>query len=198
MPCTGIDAARAQEVKLIVAVDCGVTAHQEIAYARAQGIDVIVCDHHQPGPQLPPATALLNPKRSDCAYPFKELAGVGVTFKLLQGLFLHLQRPAENLLRYLDLVAVGSAADIVPLTDENRILVKAGLERLNHTENVGLQALIQVCGLQNSPLTTSNIVFILGPRINAVGRMGDAGRAVTLLTAQDKTPAQENARVLEV
>ena len=195
---TGIDAARAQEVKLIVAVDCGVTAHQEIAYARAQGIDVIVCDHHQPGPQLPPATALLNPKRSDCAYPFKELAGVGVTFKLLQGLFLHLQRPAENLLRYLDLVAVGSAADIVPLTDENRILVKAGLERLNHTENVGLQALIQVCGLQNSPLTTSNIVFILGPRINAVGRMGDAGRAVKLLTAQEKPQALEIARVLEV
>lgn len=194
----GIDAARAQEVKLIVAVDCGVTAHKEIAYARAHGIDVIVCDHHQPGHELPPATALLDPKRSDCAYPCKELAGVGVTFKLLQGLFQHLQREAQSLFRYLDLVAVGSAADIVPLIDENRIFVKAGLERLNHTENVGLQALIQVCGLQNCPITTSNIVFILGPRINAVGRMGDAGRAVQLLTAQDQAEALAIARVLEV
>ncbi len=194
----GIDLARAQDVKLMITVDCGVSAVKEIAYARAHGIDVIVCDHHQPGHELPPATALLDPKRSDCPYPFKELAGVGVTFKLLQGLFAHLQRDTQTLFRHLDLVAVGSAADIVPLVDENRIFVKAGLEKLNHTENVGLQALIQVCGLQNCPLTTSNIVFVLGPRINAVGRMGDAGRAVKLLTSQDMSQAMEIARVLEV
>ncbi len=194
----GIDFARAQGVRLIVSVDCGVTAKQEIAYARAQGIDFIVCDHHQPGHELPPASALLDPKRSDCPYPFKELAGVGVTFKLLQGLFMHLQRDTQALFRHLDLVAIGSAADIVPLVDENRIFVKAGLVKLNQTENVGLRALLQVCGLQNSPITTSNIVFILGPRINAVGRMGDAGRAVTLLTSQDLGQAMEIARVLEV
>jgi single-stranded-DNA-specific exonuclease len=194
----GLDWAREQGVKLIVAVDCGVTAHKEIAYARDHGIDVIVCDHHQPAHDLPPATALLDPKRSDCPYPFKELAGVGVTFKLLQGLFQHLQRDPQGLFRYLDLVAIGSAADIVPLVDENRVLVKAGLERLNHTENVGMQALIQVCGLQQCPITTSNIVFILGPRINAVGRMGDAGRAVKLLTAQEMAQAMDIARVLEV
>ena len=194
----GVEFARAQGIQLMIAVDCGVSALKEIAYARELGIDVIVCDHHQPGQELPPATALLNPKRTDCPYPFKELAGVGVTFKLLQALFLHLQRDVQALLRHLELVAVGSAADIVPLADENRILVKAGLERLNHTENVGLQALMQVCGLQNSPITTSNIVFILGPRINAVGRMGDAGRAVELLTAQDKVEALAIARVLEV
>jgi single-stranded-DNA-specific exonuclease len=194
----GLDWAREQGVKLIVAVDCGVTAHKEIAYARDHGIDVIVCDHHQPAHDLPPATALLDPKRRDCPYPFKELAGVGVTFKLLQGLFQHLQRDPQGLFRYLDLVAIGSAADIVPLVDENRVLVKAGLERLNHTENVGMQALIQVCGLQQCPITTSNIVFILGPRINAVGRMGDAGRAVKLLTAQEMAQAMDIARVLEV
>jgi single-stranded-DNA-specific exonuclease len=117
---------------------------------------------------------------------------------LLQGLYRHLQRDSQDLFRYLDLVAIGSAADIVPLVDENRVLVKAGLEKLNHTENVGLQALIQVCGLQNCPISTSNVVFILGPRINAVGRMGDAGRAVKLLTAQEMAQAMDIARVLEV
>ncbi len=194
----GIDLAKAQGATLILAVDCGVSAREEIAYAREQGIDFIVCDHHQPGPQLPPARALLNPKRSDCPYPFKELAGVGVAFKLMQGLFLHLEQNLEELHRHLDLVAVGSTADIVPLVDENRVFVKAGLEQINQTDNVGLRALLQVCGLPLGTINTGNVVFILAPRINAVGRMGDANRAVTLLTTNDTTQALEIARVLEM
>ncbi|NUO79023.1 single-stranded-DNA-specific exonuclease RecJ [candidate division KSB1 bacterium] len=194
----GIDLAKSQGVTLILAVDCGVSAREEIAYARELGIDFIVCDHHQPGPQLPPARALLNPKRSDCPYPFKELAGVGVAFKLMQALFLHCEQNLEELYRHLDLVAVGSTADIVPLVDENRVFVKAGLERINQTENVGLRALLQVCGLALGTINTGNVVFILAPRINAVGRMGDATRAVTLLTTNDATQAMEIARVLEM
>ncbi len=193
----GIDLANAQGATLIVSVDCGVSANDEIAYARAQGLDFIVCDHHQPGAQLPPAVALLNPKRSDCPYPFKELAGVGVAFKLMHALFLHVEGNLEELYRHLDLVAVGSTADIVPLVDENRVFVKAGLERINQTDSVGLRALLQVCSLALGTINTGNIVFILAPRINAVGRMGDANRAVTLLTTNDATQAMEIARVLE-
>lgn len=193
----GIDLAKAQGATLILAVDCGVSANEEIDYARAHGIDFIVCDHHQPGAQLPPAVALLNPKRSDCPYPFKELAGVGVAFKLMQALFDHAEGNLEELYRHLDLVAVGSTADIVPLVDENRVFVKAGLERINQTDNVGLRALLQVCGLALGTINTGNVVFILAPRINAVGRMGDATRAVTLLTTYDPTQALEIARVLE-
>lgn len=193
----GIDLAKEQGASLIIAVDCGVSANDEIAYARERGLDFIVCDHHQPGAHLPPARALLNPKRSDCPYPFKELAGVGVAFKLLQGLFLHLKCDPQELLRHLDLVAVGSTADIVPLVDENRVFVKAGLEQINQTSNVGLRALLQVCGIALGTINTGNVVFILAPRINAVGRMGDASRAVTLLTTHDATQAMEIARVLE-
>jgi len=194
---TGIEKAHAQGVKLIIAVDCGVSAVEEIRRARALGMDVIVCDHHQPGPVLPPATALLDPKRSDCPYPFKELAGVGVAFKLMQALYQHLGQDPARLLRYVELVAIGSAADIVPLTDENRILVKAGVEKLNATENIGLRALINVCSLQGSELGTGHIVFILAPRINAVGRLGDANRAVNLLTCDDPEKAQSIACVLD-
>lgn len=193
----GIEKARSQGITLIIAVDCGVSALEEIRHARQLGIDVIVCDHHQPGPQLPPAVALLDPKRSDCPYPFKELAGVGVSFKLMQALFSHLQQDPSKLLRHVDLVAIGSAADIVPLADENRVLVKAGVERLNATENIGLKALINVCSLQGSDLGTGHIVFILAPRINAVGRMGDANRAVALLTSTDTDEAQSIACVLD-
>lgn len=194
----GVDLAKAQGITLIIAVDCGVSAGDEVAYAREHGIDFIVCDHHQPGAQLPRAAALLNPKRSDCPYPFKELAGVGVAFKLLHALFLHLEANIEELYRHLDLVAVGSTADIVPLVSENRIFVKGGLERINQTDSVGLRALLQVCGLAIGTINTGNIVFILAPRINAVGRMGDANRAVTLLTTNDTTQAMEIARVLEM
>jgi single-stranded-DNA-specific exonuclease len=194
---TGIEQAHAKGLDLILAVDCGVTAHEEIKLARQLGIDVIVCDHHQPGPQLPPANALLNPKRSDCPYPFKELCGVGVAFKLMQGLFRFLRQDEKELFRHLDLVAMGSAADIVPLVDENRIFVKFGLEQLNRTENIGLQALIKVCGLERTAIGGGQVIFILAPRINAVGRMGDARRAVNLLISEDEAQAAEIAQVLD-
>lgn len=194
---SGIEKAKAAGVDLILAVDCGVTAHAEIALARQLGMEVIVCDHHQPSAQLPPATALLNPKRSDCPYPFKELCGVGVAFKLMQALYRHLQRDEKMLYRYLDLVAIGSAADIVPLVDENRIFVKYGLEQLNRTENTGLRALLQVCGLQNTLIDGGQVIFIIAPRINAVGRMGDARRAVNLLISEEETAALEIAQILD-
>ncbi|MDZ7289915.1 MAG: single-stranded-DNA-specific exonuclease RecJ [candidate division KSB1 bacterium] len=194
---SGIEKAKADGVQLILAVDCGVTAHEEVKRARQLGMDVIICDHHQPNPQLPPANALLNPKRSDCPYPFKELCGVGVAFKLMQGLFRYLRRDEQPLLRHVDLVAIGSAADIVPLVDENRIFVKFGLEQLNHTENVGLRALIKVCGLQHTVIESGHVIFILAPRINAVGRMGDARRAVNLLVSEDEAQAMEIAQILD-
>src|SRR5574341_272068 len=194
---TGIEKAKADGVQLILAVDCGVTAHQEIARARQLGMDVIVCDHHQPASQLPPATALLDPKRSDCPYPFKELCGAGVAFKLMQGLIRYLKRDEQDLFRHVDLVAIGSAADIVPLVDENRAFVKAGLEQLNRTENVGLRALVKVCGLQNTPIESGQVLFIIAPRINAVGRMGDARRAVNLLISENEAEAMEIADILD-
>ncbi|MDZ7344342.1 MAG: single-stranded-DNA-specific exonuclease RecJ [candidate division KSB1 bacterium] len=194
---TGVEKAHAQGVELLLAVDCGVTAHKEITKARQLGIDVIVCDHHQPGPQLPPANALLNPKRSDCPYPFKELCGVGVAFKLMQGLFRTLRQDEKILLQHIDLVAIGSAADIVPLVDENRIFVKFGLEQLNRTENIGLRALIKVCGLAHTEIGAGHVIFIIAPRINAVGRMGDARRAVNLLISEDEEEAETIACVLD-
>lgn len=193
----GVEKAKAAGTDVILAVDCGVTAQKEIARARELGMDVIVCDHHQPSAQLPPANALLNPKRSDCPYPFKELCGVGVAFKLMQALFRHLQHDENELYRHLDLVAIGSAADIVPLVDENRIFVKQGLEQLNRTENVGLRALLQVTGLQNTQIDSGQVLFIIAPRINAVGRMGDAGRAVNLLISDNPAEALSIAQILD-
>jgi single-stranded-DNA-specific exonuclease len=193
----GVEKAKAAGADLILAVDCGITAHKEINRARELGMEVIVCDHHQPAAQLPPANALLNPKRSDCPYPFKELCGVGVAYKLMQALFRHLRRDDKELHRYLDLVAIGSAADIVPLVDENRIFVKHGLEQLNRTENIGLRALIQVCALQNTLIDGGQVLFIIAPRINAVGRMGDARRAVNLLITENETEALEIAQILD-
>ncbi len=193
----GIEKAKAGGVQLILAVDCGVTAHKEIALARRLGMDVIVCDHHQPSAHLPPANAMLNPKRSDCPYPFKELCGVGVAFKLMQGLYRHLRHDEKDLFRHLDLVAIGSSADIVPLVDENRVFVRFGLEQLNRTENVGLRALVKVCGLEKGPIDSGHVIFIIAPRINAVGRMGDARRAVNLLIAEDEASALEIAQILD-
>jgi len=193
----GVEKAKAAGTDVILAVDCGVTARKEIIRARELGMDVIVCDHHQPSAQLPPANALLNPKRSDCPYPFKELCGVGVAFKLMQALFRQLKHDENELYRHLDLVAIGSAADIVPLVDENRIFVKHGLEQLNRTENVGLRALLQVCGLQNTLIDSGQVLFVIAPRINAVGRMGDAGRAVNLLISENAAEALAIAQILD-
>lgn len=192
-----VEAAREKGTELIIAVDCGITAVEEIRRARELGMDVIICDHHQPGPELPKATAVLNPKRSDCPYPFKELAGVGVTFKLAQAITQRVGHNIDEFHTLLDLAAIGSAADIVPLVDENRILVKEGLKELNQTSNLGLRALLRNTGLANKTIGSGQIIFILAPRINAVGRMGDASRAVEMLIAQHESQAYSIASILE-
>lgn len=184
-------------VSLIVTVDCGVTAVDEIRLGNKLGMDIIVSDHHQPAEELPPAVAVLDPKRPDCPYPFKELAGVGVAFKLLQGLYQKLQLPEAELDEYLDLVAIGSAADIVPLVDENRILVRHGLDKINYNPRYGVKALLESAGLAGREITVGLIVFVVAPRINAVGRLGDAKRAVQLFTAQTLQKARGFAKELE-
>ncbi|HEX9971495.1 MAG TPA: single-stranded-DNA-specific exonuclease RecJ [bacterium] len=193
----GIEEAAKQGINLIITVDCGITAIQEMEYARQLNMDVIVSDHHEPGIALPQAYAILNPKCSNSNYPFQELAGVGVAYKLAQALVRALKLADEVIENFVDLVAIGSAADIVPMIDENRILVKEGLKKLNKTDRHGLKALLKVTGMMNKPLGTGQIVFILAPRINAVGRMGNAETAVELLTTQDHARALEIANILE-
>lgn len=193
----GIREAEQQGVDLIVSVDCGIKATGEVALARTLGIDMIVTDHHEPGPELPEAVAVLDPKRTDCEYPFKELAGVGVTYKLVQGVSSRLGRDRESLTDYLDLVALGSTADIVPLYGENRIMVKYGLQRMANSDNLGIRALVDMVELTGRELGTGQVVFILAPRLNAGGRMGDARRGVNLLTTEDESEARRLAQVLE-
>lgn len=194
---SGIEEAARQGFNLIITVDCGITAIPELEYANQLDMDVIVSDHHEPGITLPPAYAILNPKCSNSSYPFQELAGVGVAYKLAQALARALKLTDDLLENFVDLVAIGSAADIVPMIDENRILVKEGLKKLNKTERHGLRALLRVTGMLNKPLGTGQVVFILAPRINAVGRMGSADTAVELLTTQDQGRALEIANILE-
>ncbi|MDZ7315081.1 MAG: single-stranded-DNA-specific exonuclease RecJ [candidate division KSB1 bacterium] len=193
----GIQEAKQRGVTLIVTVDCGITGHHEIAEAKRAGIDVIVTDHHEPGPTLPEAAAAVDPKRHDCSYPFKQLAGVGVAYKLAQGLLQRMGIDQSILEKYIELVAIGTAADIVPLVDENRIFVKFGIQSLNNTENLGLKALLRASGLLGKEIGTGQIVFIIAPRINAVGRMGDAERAVRLLTTESAAEAEAIADILE-
>lgn len=184
-------------INLIVTIDCGVTAVEEITYAKELGVDVIICDHHEPGNTLPPAVAILDPKRADCDYPFKELAGVGVGFKFMQGLYRHLGMPGSELDDYLDIVAIGSCADIVPLVDENRIMVRHGLDRINYNPRFGVKALLESSGIDRKEITAGLVVFVLAPRINAVGRMGDARRAVQMMCATSLQRARTFARELE-
>lgn len=184
-------------ISLILAIDCGVTAVDEIRFARQLGVDVLVCDHHEPGDELPPARAILDPKRPDCSYPFKELAGVGVGFKLMQALYRRLGLVESELDEYLDIVAIGSCADIVPLIDENRILVRHGLDRINSNPRFGVKALLESSGIDRKEVTVGLVVFVLAPRINAVGRMGDARRAVQLFTSQSLQQARTLAKELE-
>ncbi len=198
----GLSAAGVQDAvnvgaTLMLTVDCGITGQEEIALARQHGIDVIVSDHHEPGPELPDAVAILDPKRKDCAYPFKELAGVGVAFKLCQAVAQQLKLDDWSVRQYVDLVALGSAADIVPLVDENRLLVKKGLEEINSFKRVGIRALIESSGQSGKKIGTGQIVFILAPRINAVGRMGNAERAVRLLITESEQQAKNIAGILE-
>ncbi len=186
-----------QGISLIVSIDCGVTAVEEVQFARDIGVEVIICDHHEPGDKLPPAVAVLDPKRPDCPYPFKELAGVGVGFKFMQGLYQHLGLNEAELDEYLDIVALGSCADIVPLVDENRILVSHGLQLINHRPRFGVKALLESSGVDRKDITVGLIVFVVAPRINAVGRMGDARRAVQMMCANSLQRARVFARELE-
>jgi len=193
----GIRIAKRKKASLIIAVDCGITAVKEVALAKEFGIDFIVCDHHEPGDILPEAVAIVDAKRKDSQYPFKELAGCGVAFKVLQAIGKKLGLNDDFATKYLDLVALGTAADIVQLTDENRILVKNGLGQMNVRPRPGLAALIKSCGLGERVITVSNIVFVIAPRLNAVGRISSAKKAVHLLTAVNPQRARNIARILE-
>ncbi len=193
----GIEESHRQGAGLIISVDCGITSTAEVDLVHKLNMDIIISDHHEPGATLPDVTAILDPKRQDSTYPFSELAGVGVAYKLAQGIRQRMNLDPTYLERYLDLVAIGSAADIVPLVDENRILVKEGLERLNRNGNHGIRALIDTAGFKQGDIRVGNIVFGLAPRINAVGRLGSAKRAALLLITRDYNRALSIAGELE-
>jgi single-stranded-DNA-specific exonuclease len=191
----GVEYAKQEGITLIIAMDCGIKAHKAVEKANNYGIDFIVCDHHVPEGDLPAAVANLDPKRPDCPYPFKELSGCGIAFKLAQALALHNNMPAEELEDLLDLVAVSIACDIVPMDGENRILEYHGLRRLNRSPRMGFWALIERLQ-QTKPLDINELVFGLGPVINAAGRLGDAREAVRLLLSADKNSALEQTDYL--
>jgi single-stranded-DNA-specific exonuclease len=193
----GLDEAKAEGAQLIIALDCGVTSVHEAQYARSLGMDLIICDHHTPGSELPDAIAVLDSKRADCPYPFKELCGCGVTLKLAQAVQTRLGKNPEDLYQYLDLVAIATASDVVSLTGENRILLRVGLETLQTNPRIGLRMLAEQANVRLSDCDTRAIVFGLGPRINAAGRLGDAARAVTLLLSETELEATARARQLE-
>ncbi len=194
----GLDRVVELGASLVITVDCGISAVEAIEYARSKNLETIVTDHHEPAEgALPAAVAILNPKKPGDKYPEKELAGIGVAFKFCQGLSERLGVGQARLNEHLDLVAIGSVADIVPLLGENRILASAGLERLGTSEKPGVRALISLAGIRNKKLGSSDIVFGLAPRINAVGRMGDAERGVRLFLTDDMDEARELAKVLD-
>lgn len=194
---SGIEAAARLGVTLLITVDCGVSGLAEVEYAKSQGIDVIITDHHEPGPVLPAALAVLDPKRADCGYPFRELCGAGVAFKLACALGSLLGFQFKHLAaHFLDLVALGTICDIVPLLDENRFLAKEGLRLLPHTRKQGLRALLEKSRLTGRALTSYDVGFILGPRLNASGRLGTARDAFILLVTQDPHEADRLAQQL--
>ncbi len=191
----GIDHAKENGFTLIVSLDCGIKSADLIGYAKTLGIDFIVCDHHLPDLSLPPAVAILNPKQSDCQYPYKELCGCGVGFKLMTALSEKLSLPEETHFAYLDLVATAIAADIVPITGENRILAYYGLEKVNQNPCPGIKALMQLAAVQKT-MHITNLVFIIAPRVNAAGRMDDARKAVQLFVEKDPGKALSFAEML--
>lgn len=192
----GVDYAFETGVKLVIVLDCGIKAIKEIAYAKEKGIDFIVCDHHVPDSQLPPAVAILNAKRFDSTYPFKHLSGCGVGFKLMQAFALETGISFSELLPSLDLVAVSTASDIVPIMGENRVLAHYGLEQLNSNPCTGLKAIIHVCKLDDKNLSINDIIFKIGPRLNAAGRMSCGKKAVDLLVEKDYSRAIELAELI--
>jgi single-stranded-DNA-specific exonuclease len=200
----GIDRVRAMGAKLLIAVDCGITAVQQVDYARSNGLDVVICDHHEPGNEIPRAVAVLDPLKPSCPYPFKHLCGCGVAFKLIQAMASRepfrsrlkddAQARLQDLIQY---VTLATTADIVPLIGENRTMAKLGLELINTFPLPGIRALIETSGLSPGKISSGQIVFVLAPRINAVGRLGDANRAVELLTSESYDRALQLARVME-
>lgn len=193
----GIDFAAVNHFSLIISIDCGIKSVELIAYAKTLNIDFIVCDHHMPDEILPNAVAILNAKQKDCNYPYKELCGCGVGFKLIQALAEKLNLENESYLQYVDLVATAIAADIVPITDENRVLTYFGLKKVNENPNTGIKALIQLAKLEKN-ISVSNLVFMVAPRINAAGRMDDAKKAVQLFIENDDKKALEYAEMLHI
>ncbi|MDE6294923.1 MAG: DHH family phosphoesterase, partial [Muribaculaceae bacterium] len=193
-----IDYAAENEVKLVIVLDCGIKAIDEIVYAKEKGIDFIICDHHMPDDELPPAVAILNPKMPGSTYPCTHLSGCGVGFKFMQafaqsnGLTNH-----NELESLLDLVAVSIAADIVPIVDENRVMAYHGLRRLNSNPNLGLRSIIRLCKLTNKDITISDVIFKIGPRINASGRMQSGIEAVDLLVCRDLHEAYEKSKDID-
>jgi single-stranded-DNA-specific exonuclease len=191
----GIDFADDNSFTLIIALDCGIKSIDHIAYANERNIDFIICDHHRPGNELPNAVAILDPKREDCSYPYDELCGCGIGFKLIQALGENRNQTIDNLLIYLDLVATAIAADIVPMTGENRILAKFGLDVINTNPRPGIKALVQ--NVKKKVLTITDVVFIIAPRINAAGRIKHGNEAVALLTEYDFDQAEKFASEIE-
>ena len=189
----GIDYAAVNDYKLVVALDCGIKAIEKVKYANAKGVDFIICDHHTPDAELPPAIAVLDPKRVDCQYPYKHLSGCGVGFKLMQAFAITNNIDFSQLTPLLDLLALSIASDIVPITGENRILAFFGLKQINTNPSVGLKGILDVCGLADKEITISDIVFKIGPRINASGRMKLAYEAVELLVSTDHVFAKEKS-----
>ena len=191
----GIDFADDNEITLIIALDCGIKSIDHIAYANEKNIDFIICDHHRPGKELPNAVAILDPKRDDCFYPYDELCGCGIGFKLIQALAENRNQTIDDLVLYLDLVATAIAADIVPMTGENRVLAKFGLEVINTNPRPGIKALIQ--NVKKKVLTITDVVFIIAPRINAAGRVKHGNEAVALLTEYNLDQAEQFASEIE-
>jgi len=192
-----IDAAAESGVKLIIILDCGVKAVEEIAYAKSKGIGFIICDHHMADDKLPDAVAILNPKLEGSNYPFPHLSGCGVGFKLMQAFAISNGLDTSDLFALLDLVAVSIAADIVPMVGENRIMAYHGLRRINSNPNMGLRGIIRICGLTGKEITVSDLIFKIGPRINASGRMQSGREAVELLVSRDSSDALARAKAID-
>ena len=193
----GIDYAVKTGVKLIISLDCGIKALTKVAYAKEKGIDFIICDHHMPDEHLPDAVAVVDAKRVDSVYPYDELSGCGVGFKLVQAFSERNGYPFSEIEPLLDLVAVSIASDIVPLTGENRVMIYYGLKQLNSNPSFGLRGIIEICGLHRKQITVNDIVFKIGPRINASGRMMNGKEAVELMLANDMTTAREKSKHID-
>ena len=193
----GVRTAVDQGCKLMIALDCGITAIDKAQLATELGLDLIICDHHKPGDQIPDAVAVLDPLRKDCEYPYKSLSGCGVGFKLLQALTIEQSLDIEHLYSFLDLLCISIGADIVPMTGENRVMAHFGLEKIRQSPRPGIKSLFDIAGFQKSTVTISDVVFTLAPRINAAGRVQSARSAVDVMIAETIIEANEFAKVVE-